>query len=154
MPAPSNPGPGGPASAVSGPGALSRRTDGGPAQELAQLPNAKYGENAAFQQQQQGAPVAQTPGPQQPPQQIQANPAADQVVPLSAPTQRPGEPVTSGATHGPGPGPEALGMNPQQTEMQDMASRTPSLPFLEYVANLASASPASRLLVNLIKANG
>lgn len=35
-----------------------------------------------------------------------------QVVPLDAPTQRPGEPLTAGLPHGPGPGPEALGVQP------------------------------------------
>jgi hypothetical protein len=33
---------------VSGPGKLSRRTDGGPAQKLRDIPDAKYGENAGL----------------------------------------------------------------------------------------------------------
>lgn len=38
----------------------------------------------------------------------QAIPLPAPVVPLSAPTQRPNEPVTAGLPIGPGPGPEAL----------------------------------------------
>jgi len=88
---------------VSGPGALSQRTDGGPGQPVRTLPNAGYGESKAFVDQQQGAPLAQAPG--LPP-----------VVPLDAPSNRPDEPVTTGAPLGPGAGPEALGpANPPAT---------------------------------------
>lgn len=83
--------------AVSGPGALSQRTDGGPGQQpVRALPDAKYGDSAAFVAQQQGAPVP-------------AGPGLPEVVGLDAPTQRPDEHVTAGAALGPGPGPEALG---------------------------------------------
>jgi len=78
---------------VSGPGQLSRRTDGGPAQRVVDLPNAGYGENQAFTQVEQGAPMAASAPPRPAP------------VPLTAPTQRPWEPVTSGNPLGPGPGP-------------------------------------------------
>ena len=47
---PTNPAP------VSGPGALSRRTDG--RQPTRSLPNAKYGENAAFEAAQGAAPMS------------------------------------------------------------------------------------------------
>lgn len=104
--------------AASGPGALSQRTDGGPAQAAKQLPGAKYGEAAQWQSLQRGAPAAADPGPQAPPQSAQnaamtsPPPGADQVVPLNAPTQRPYEPVTSGADSGPGPNSASLGLNP------------------------------------------
>lgn len=39
---PTNPAP------VSGPGAMSKRTDGGPAQKLRDLPDAQYGEAATY----------------------------------------------------------------------------------------------------------
>lgn len=48
---------------VSGPGALSKRTDSGPAQKIRELPNAQYGEAAEFRTLQQDAPLAQTPAP-------------------------------------------------------------------------------------------
>lgn len=144
---------------VSGPGALSKRTDGGPAQALRDLPDAKYGENSQFQALQQGASLSATPGPQgqaQPmqggnPQGLPPNPAAGQVTPLSAPTGRPNEPVTAGASMGAGPGPEALGNQPAQTASQDMGKISQSLPLFEMMANMNDATPSTRLFVNLLK---
>jgi hypothetical protein len=104
---PSNP------AAVSGPGSLSRRTDGN--QPVMSLPNAKYGEQSAFQSAQAGAPLAQaqTPGATTP-----APGAGPALTPLDAPTERPNEPVTAGAAVGPGVGPEALGL-PNQTSVRN-----------------------------------
>jgi hypothetical protein len=157
MPLPSNPGMGGPASpggnGASGPGALSRRTDQGPAQKLATLPDAQYGENATYQQDQQGASLAQTPSPSGGGQDLPTNPAADAVVPFSAPTQRPNEPVTHGAALGAGAGPEAMGLLPQQAEQKDMTDLATKMPLLEAIGNLDSAHEGTRLMVNLIRAN-
>lgn len=90
---------------VSGPGSLSRRTDGGPAQVNAQLPDAAYGEQAAFQSIQSGAPMAAAP-PIPTPQMGGAAPTpVAPPVPLTAPTERPDEPISAGAPFGPGPGP-------------------------------------------------
>jgi hypothetical protein len=84
---------------VSGPGALSERTDGGaidgmtqPAQRYAGF---GYGENLALEEQQAGASMAGTP-----------NVPFANVVALDAPTQRPDEPLTAGAPFGPGFTPE------------------------------------------------
>jgi hypothetical protein len=108
---PANPAP------VSGPGALSQRTDGGPKQGVVQLPDAKYGENRDFVAQQQGAPLSKSPNqPTEPvsssPMQGGSNPPPDaaaqtplDLVHMGAPTGRPNEPVTAGAALGPGPGP-------------------------------------------------
>ena len=86
---------------VSGPGALSRRTDGGgPGQGQQRLANAAYGEQKAFGEIQAGAPMAKAERPPMP-----------QVTPIGAPTERPDEPVTAGAPVGPGPGMEALGIS-------------------------------------------
>jgi hypothetical protein len=90
--------------AVSGPGRLSQRTDGGPAQQLRHLTDAQYGEDAAYTAQQRGAPLNQA-GPRPGPSSSGPGP---QVVGFGDPTTRPGEPVTAGAALGPGPGPEAL----------------------------------------------
>jgi len=96
---PSNPAP------VSGPGALSRRTDGGPmdgmtppapTQGAKYMPGMGYGKGGNMQQQ-QGAPLAGAPTPPVPP-----------AVPLAAPTMRPNEPVTTGINSGPGAGSEVL----------------------------------------------
>lgn len=91
--------------AVSGPGRLSQRTDGGPAQQLRHMPDAQYGEDATFTDQQRSAPLAQVnPAPAGGGAQGDGQP----VVGFDAPSNRPGEPVTAGAALGPGPGLEAL----------------------------------------------
>lgn len=70
---------------VSGPGALSQRTD----QPIRQVTGLPYGAAGDLVAQQQGAPMAATP-------------ATPPVTPLHAPSERPQEPVTHGADAGPG----------------------------------------------------
>ena len=82
---PNNPAP------VSGPGALSARTDGGAGsstQPIRRIPGQAYGEGKALVEQQQAAPL----------------PAQQQVsIPnVFAPTVRPAEPITEGAMLGAG----------------------------------------------------
>lgn len=96
---------------VSGPGALSQRTDGGPSddkQPIRLAAGGAYGERQEMQQLQQAAPMAETPdGPVLPEYTGGA---------LNAPSARPGEPVTHGSPLGAGAGPEALaGAAPQAT---------------------------------------
>jgi len=149
MPPPSRP------AAVSGPGPMSRRTDGGPAQALRDLPDAKYGENSQFQSLQQGAALSASPGPTGSPfspDSLPPNPAANSVVPFSAPSGRPDEPVTSGASLGAGPDTSALGLQPGQVDRQDAGKIANSLPILEMLANQPDALPSTRLMVNLLKA--
>lgn len=150
MPPPQNP------AGVSGPGPLSKRTDGGPAQALRDLPDAKYGENSQFQALQEGASLSASPSPQGQGQPLDMgslppNPAAGQVTPLSSPTARPNEPVTAGAALGAGPGPSALGGQPAQIASQDMGKISQSLPLFEMMANMNDASQSTRLFVNLLK---
>lgn len=77
--------------AVSGPGALSRRTDGGPTQGAMPIPSGgQYGERKALQELQTSAKMAGNATPQR------------KVTGLFEPTQRPDEPVTAGAPVGPG----------------------------------------------------
>lgn len=115
---PNNPAP------VSGPAQLSQRTDGGPGQAVRALPDAKYGENAAFVSQEQGAPLASSPETPSPPPP--SGPPPDQAAPapgppplagFNAPTDRPGEPVTAGSPLGPGPGPATEQQGPQQGQL-------------------------------------
>lgn len=149
MPPPSRP------AAVSGPGPMSRRTDGGAAQALRDLPDARYGENSQFQSLQQGAALSASPGPTGSPlspDSLPPNPAANSVVPFSAPSGRPDEPVTSGASLGAGPDTSALGIQPGQVEQQDLGKVAQSLPLLEMLANQPDALPSTRLMVNLLKA--
>lgn len=80
---------------VSGPGALSQRTD----MLTASDPNV-YGDRKATEELMAGAPMAR----QQP------MPAAPPITGLLEPTTRPNEPVTTGNPLGPGPGPEILNL--------------------------------------------
>ena len=95
---PANPAP------VSGPGAMSQRTDGGATEGMQPATQAPkymaglgYGQGGNMEQQ-QGAPIAASPIPNFPAPSV----------PLSAPTQRPEEPVTAGVDIGAGAGSEAM----------------------------------------------
>jgi len=101
-----------------------QRTDGGPGskkQPLRRLPDADYGQNKAFVAQQQAAPL----------------PVANKKVEapnIFAPTERPGEPVTTGLPIGEGVGPRAL---PDNTDviLQAMYQINPSSNILEIINN-------------------
>ena len=101
----------------SGPGALSQRTDGGPASKQAAryVAGGDYGDGGLMGIQ-QGAPMSATPAPR--PMPVQSGQPdqrqSSQVIPLNAPTQRPDEPVTAGAASGAGPGPEVLRLAPHE----------------------------------------
>ncbi len=108
---PTNPAP------VSGPGALSQRTDGGPgatqgARYVSGLP---YGEGKELMNIQQSAPLAAAPGIEQSRTPMASASAAASIIPMNAPTQRPDEPITFGADAGVGPGLSSLGL-PSVTE--------------------------------------
>lgn len=134
---------------VSGPGPYSQRTDRQPIQSI---PNAGYGEQKAYKQLQQDAPVAASSG------QPQATPdfasmfgnAADRVVPMGAESNQPGTPVTDGAALGMGQGMDALGLGVSRSQ-QDLQNLASQLPVLEYMANQPNASWGLRQLVRSIK---
>lgn len=104
---PSNPAP------ASGPGKLSKRTDGGPSQRLMAPTGMDYGAHAALLAQERTAPMSQVASPPQIdiPSMAQSSPGY-QGPALDDPTQRPDEPVTQGVDIGAGDGPEALGLQP------------------------------------------
>lgn len=135
--------------AVSGPGALSARTDGQPTMDL---PNAKYGENKAFTEIQQGASMPSAPSPTTP-----GNGAGldlSQVVGLGEATTQPETPVTAGAAAGAGPGPEALGL--PRDDMQEEArtlAQSGALTRMIQVSNLDTATPAFKRYVRELLAN-
>ena len=87
---PNNPAP------ISGPGALSQRTDGGDTQPATYVPGLPYGQGQETYNNQVAAPMAGNPIPQM-----------EMPTPLMAPTARPNEPITSGVDIGAGPGSEA-----------------------------------------------
>ena len=98
---PSNPAP------VSGPGALSQRTDGQGAKYMA---GGQYGEGQEMMDLQTSAPMSKAPEQQrmrQPRSGRQVVEEGMRPTPLFAPTERPDEPITAGAPFGPGPGPTA-----------------------------------------------
>ena len=109
---------------VSGPGALSKRTDG--AQPRMALTDAKYGEQADFQAIQGGAPMSQAAGAGS------GGGAAPVEMPtqFGAPTQNPDEPVTAGADAGPGAGVDALNLPKAETPAEIRAKFGPILPAL------------------------
>jgi len=104
---------------VSGPGAHSRRTDGGPGsthsyQSVSTAPDQPYGDAKQQAADQKLVPMAgqkplPTPPSMTPPgQDAEFQMPAFQGVPLDAPTQRPNEHISTGANFGSTPGPEIL----------------------------------------------
>lgn len=138
--------PGNPAP-VSGPGALSKRTDGGPGQPVRVPSGGKYGERQELEQMQQAAPVSASPGGDVgAPQPVDIT---EGLIGLDAPTQMPDEPVTAGAAMGDGPGLEALGL-PNEAD-QDLRRLVMYLPVFEHMANQPGSSKAARNMVRQLK---
>jgi hypothetical protein len=141
---PSNPAP------VSGPGALSRRTDGGPgnAKQPIRVPTGgSYGDATQMMKLQQAAPLAASPGGDvAPPAGLDLGAA---MTPFGAPTEQPDTPVTDGAALGAGAGPEALGLTPQSDD--DMKRLIQYLPVFEHMANQPGSSKAARNFVRSLK---
>lgn len=131
---------------VSGPGKFSERTDKAVSEANRNLPDAGYGEQAAYQQQQAGAPMAQSNVDFA---SLFGDPAS-RVVPLSEPSAQPDVPVTDGAAMGAGAGMEALGLTDQKAA--DLQSIAPYLPVYEFMANQPGASWAMRNIVRKAKA--
>lgn len=139
---------------VSGPGALSARTDGGPGgqQPVQDLPNAQYGENRDYVEQQQGAPLAQSPSVPTAPSGAGAGGGPAASVPgFGDATARPDEPVTEGAALGDGNGVEAMNFPNQRNE--DYAGVSDALPFLSFMADQPGSSWAARNAVRKMQAN-
>ena len=129
MRTPANPAP------VSGPGALSRRTDGQPARYASGMP---YGDGQDFYDTQTAAPMAATDNVAAGRRQARAaGPApapAAVATPLFSPTQRPEEPVTAGAAYGAGPGPMQMDMGSVSEVLSRMNSADPNVQYLRELA--------------------
>ena len=135
--------------AVSGPGSLSRRTDGGP-QAVRDLPNAKYGENTAFRAAEQAMPMASSTGGAVAPAMPPTGPDLSGITPFGAPTQRPGEPITAGMPYGPGPG-SSMPSGPGGLT-QEQADRLRSyLPVLVLLASQDDADPQTKQFVRQLR---
>lgn len=137
---PTNPAP------ISGPGAMSARTDGG----VMNPASPSYGEVADVNSLKQAAPMA--PSAQASPQAAPVDPTAS-VVGLSAPTQRPDVPVTDGAALGPGQGTSALGIpqSPSQLARADVQALGPG--FVQAIiasAQRVDAPPSVKALARAV----
>jgi hypothetical protein len=125
---PANPAP------VSGPGRLSKRTDGGPGnakQPVRWVSGLPYGEGKEMMDLQGAAPMSAAP--------------STPLVSFDAPTDRPNEPVTTGNPMGAGAGPEAL---PAPAPQNDVVSAVIRAAYARY------PSPALGSLVNQLDAEG
>ncbi len=131
---------------VSGPGQFSKRTDKAVGQANRSLPNADYGEQAQYQQQLQGAPLAQDQGA--PNLSGLFGNAGANVVGLGEDTTMPDVPVTDGADSGPGAGSEVLAGGQPNPNLDKLRAY---LPALEYMADNGN-SDAARNLVRQIQA--
>lgn len=70
-------------------------------------------------------------------------------MPFNRPTERPGEPLTTGIAGGPGAGPEALAsFNRPDPELEQMRQY---LPTLELLASMPNASPSARMFVKRLR---
>ena len=142
---PSNPAP------VSGPGALSRRTDGQGARYMA---GGEYGEGQEMMDLQTSAPMSKAPEQPRPSRARgtgQAMQETPRPTPLFAPSERPDEPITAGAPFGPGPGPT------QQMSLADESGQEAQimrryLPALESIANSPQGTPTFRRFVRFLRA--
>ena len=136
---------------VSGPGRLSRRTDGGPQQTTQDMTGMAYGENADFNAIQGAAPLSAS----QQPSAGRTRPSRSggqgvPAVPLFSPTGFPEEPVTAGAPIGPGDGP------PQEASFQEQMGQDfemikQYLPDLEEALKFQDAPSTFKFLVSYLR---
>jgi len=124
--------------AVSPPGALSQRTDGGATQAPQVAAGGAYGERSEMLGLQAGSPLAG------------GGMTRASLPPIDAPSARPEEPVTAGAPLGPGIGPKAAGIQ-SDAEVTNEKLR-PLMRSLELMANLPGSNPETRTLVRNLKA--
>lgn len=133
---------------VSGPGAMSKRTDG--RQPVRQLPNAKYGEGAAFEQAQAAAPMSGDLGGGMPTGGGGMGPDLSGIVPMGAESQFPDQPITAGLSGGPGGGPMVPNRPSPLTEDQRARLRS-YLPALVILASQPNADANTRQLVRQLR---
>ena len=140
---PANPAP------VSGPGAMSRRTDG---QGARYMSGGQYGEGQELMDLQTSAPMSKAPAQ---PRMRQGRPAGQAMpegarpTPLFAPTERPDEPITAGAPFGPGPGPAEVAQTSQPSTNLDVVIKY--LPAMSQVAMYDGAPERFRALVRYLQ---
>lgn len=120
---------------------------------MQELPNARYGEQQAFQQAQAAAPMSGDigSGGMAAGGAGGAGPDLSQLIPLDAPSMRPDQPLTAGISGGPGAGP-SVANNPTPLS-EDQARRLRSyLPVLVAMASQPDADPNTRQFVRQLRA--
>lgn len=130
-----------PMQGISGPGRFAKRTD------LQYQPD-QYGQGVEMTQQMQGAPLAKTPDVRGA-TNTAVRQAASDVTPLYSETQRPNEPITSGADLGMGPGSDSLMMN--QIEQSDSDIVAKYLPSLDAMAQAPDSPQSFRAFVRYLQ---
>jgi hypothetical protein len=141
---PANPAP------VSGPGAGSARTDGGPGQPIRDPGGLAYGDGQELRTQQASAPMSGGRQASVPTGGGLADLLNVGTTPISAGTQYPNEPLTAGVAAGPGAGPEVLASSakpagPTRTKLMSQ------LPVLMRMADQPDTSPEFRTLVRYLR---
>jgi hypothetical protein len=106
-----------PLAGPAGPGKYSTRTDN------LQMGSIAYGEGVETAAIKSGAPLATTGDVKGMPSSEVRAAAQGPITELYAPSQRPDEPITAGIAMGPGPGPEVLGMQPQQETLSQILAK-------------------------------
>lgn len=133
---------------VAGPGQFSQRTDKAVGEANRSLPNADYGEQAQYQEQLQGAPMAQDVTGMNF-NDLFGNPA-ETVTGLGEESAFPDLPVTDGADAGPGAGSEVLSSAPPDPKLDQARAWIPAL---EWMANQPNSGDSARNLLRQVKAN-
>lgn len=142
---------------VSGPGSLSKRTDGGPSdpQAAQYISGLGYGQGKDFYETQvSGNEAIRSIEQTNLPTAGFVNSASSQpIIPLDAPTQRANEPVTFGADAGAGPGVSALGLFDADRVADDKyrAQVATYLPALLRIASMPTTSPTTRAIIRKLR---
>lgn len=118
------------------------------------IPGMGYGQGQATMRQQEGAPMAgSTPTPKAPTPNVARSMPMTEVRPLTAPSDRPEEPITAGVDFGPGPGSESL-MMPRQEEVindPDLNLVREYFPVIELWAEQVDTSQGTKDYVNYLR---
>lgn len=135
---------------ASGPGRMSRRTDGGPQQVNAEMTGMPYGENSDFMDIQSSAPMAAAPSTRMGSGRGRGAGRPAKPKPLFAPSSRPDEPVTAGAPVGPGDGPSRLPDSKTQAR-QDAKMLSKYLPDLMQIAQAPETPDGFKRFVRYLR---
>jgi len=135
---------------VSGPGQLSRRTDGGPQQAPARMSGMDYGDNQALEEIQGSAPMSASQSAMSPRARAREAAQMPSATPLFADTQRPDEPLTAGAPFGPGAG-ESVPPGRMEMAQQDARMLAKYLPSLMSMAEAPETPDGFRRFVRHLR---